>query len=71
MSKMKMKVTDRKEQVIDWLRERRGQKVRQEDLAKECGITQQMISRVMRDLVLEKRVQRMRSIGFQVVRIDG
>jgi predicted transcriptional regulator len=68
---MKMKVTDRKEQVIDWLRERRGQKVRQEDLAKECGITQQMISRVMRDLVLEKRVQRMRSIGFQVVRIDG
>jgi predicted transcriptional regulator len=68
---MKMKVTDRKEQVIDWLRERRGQKVRQEDLAKECGITQQMISRVMRDLVLEKRVQRMRSIGFQVVGIDG
>lgn len=68
---MKMKVTDRKEQVIDWLRERRGQKVRQEDLAKECGITQQMISRVMRDLVLEKRVQRVRSIGFQVVRIDG
>lgn len=68
---MKMKVTDRKEQVINWLRERRGQKVRQEDLAKECGITQQMISRVMRDLVLEKRVQRMRSIGFQVVCIDG
>jgi predicted transcriptional regulator len=68
---MKMKVTDRKEQVINWLRERRGQKVRQEDLAKECGITQQMISRVMRDLVLEKRVQRMRSIGFQVVGIDG
>tara|TARA_R110000868_G_scaffold15457_1_gene70472 strand:- start:1551 stop:1751 length:201 start_codon:yes stop_codon:yes gene_type:complete len=66
-----MKVTDRKEQVINWLRERRGQKVRQEDLAKECGITQQMISRVMRDLVLEKRVQRMRSIGFQVVGIDG
>ena len=68
---MKMKVTDRKEQVIYWLRERRGQKVRQEDLAKELGITQQMISRVMRDLVLEKRVQRMRSIGFQVVGIDG
>lgn len=68
---MKMKVTDRKEQVINWLRERRGQKVRQEDLAKECGITQQMISRVMRDLVLEKRVQRMRSIGFQVVGVDG
>jgi predicted transcriptional regulator len=68
---MKMKVTDRKEQVINWLRERRGQKVRQEDLAKECGITQQMISRVMRELVLEKRVQRMRSIGFQVVGIDG
>jgi predicted transcriptional regulator len=68
---MKMKVTDRKEQVINWLRERRGQKVRQEDLAKECGITQQMISRVIRDLVLEKRVQRMRSIGFQVVGIDG
>jgi predicted transcriptional regulator len=68
---MKMKVTDRKEQVINWLRERRGQKVRQKDLAKECGITQQMISRVMRDLVLEKRVQRMRSIGFQVVGIDG
>lgn len=66
-----MKVTDRKEQVINWLRERRGQKVRQEDLAKECGITQQMISRVMRDLVLEKRVQRMRSIGFQVVGVDG
>jgi len=66
-----MKVTDRKEQVINWLRERRGQKVRQEDLAKECGITQQMISRVIRDLVLEKRVQRMRSIGFQVVGIDG
>ena len=66
-----MKVTDRKEQVINWLRERRGQKVRQEDLAKECGITQQMISRVMRDLVLEKRVQRIRSIGFQVVGIDG
>jgi predicted transcriptional regulator len=66
-----MKVTDRKEQVINWLRERRGQKVRQEDLAKECGITQQMISRVMRELVLEKRVQRMRSIGFQVVGIDG
>jgi predicted transcriptional regulator len=68
---MKMKVTDRKEQVINWLRERRGQKVRQKDLAKECGITQQMISRVMRDLVLEKRVQRMRSIGFQVVGLDG
>jgi hypothetical protein len=68
---MKMKVTDRKEQVINWLRERRGQKVRQEDLAKECGITQQMISRVMRELVLEKRVQRVRSIGFQVVGIDG
>lgn len=68
---MKMKVTDRKEQVINWLRERRGQKVRQEDLAKECGITQQMISRVMRDLVLEKRVERVRSIGFQVVGIDG
>lgn len=66
-----MKVTDRKEQVINWLRERRGQKVRQEDLAKECGITQQMISRVMRDLVLEKRVERVRSIGFQVVGIDG
>ncbi len=66
-----MKVTDRKEQVINWLRERRGQKVRQKDLAKECGITQQMISRVMRDLVLEKRVQRMRSIGFQVVGLDG
>jgi len=66
-----MKVTDRKEQVINWLRERRGQKVRQEDLAKECGITQQMISRVMRELVLEKRVQRVRSIGFQVVGIDG
>ena len=68
---MKMKVTDRKEQVINWLRERRGQKVRQEDLATHCGITQQMISRVMRDLVLEKRVERVRSIGFQVVGIDG
>ena len=66
-----MKVTDRKEQVINWLRERRGQKVRQEDLAAHCGITQQMISRVMRDLVREKRVQRMRSIGFQMVNIDG
>lgn len=71
MNRMKMKVTDRKEQVINWLRERRGQKVRQEDLAKECGITQQMISRVMRDLVLEKRVERVRSIGFQVVGVDG
>ncbi len=68
---MKMKVTDRKEQVINWLRERRGQKVRQEDLAKECGITQQMISRVMRELVGEKRVERVRSIGFQVVGVDG
>jgi len=65
-----MKVTDRKEQVINWLRERRGQKVRQEDLAKECGITQQMISRVMRELVGEKRVERVRSIGFQVVGVD-
>lgn len=63
---MKAKAEERYEQIVDWLRENRGQKNSQRLIAESLGTSQQMISRRLLELLEQGRVKRERFIGYQV-----
>lgn len=61
---MKVKRSERKDQIIGILRRRRGTRTRQRHLAEELKVSQQAISAVLRDMMEEGRVMRTRQMGY-------
>lgn len=62
---MRAKIEDRKEQIMQTLKERRGIKTRQRHLAEELVLSQQFISLVLAQLMKDGRVIRARNLGYQ------
>ena len=59
------KAENRKEQILEWLLDRQGIKNSQRIAACELGISQQMISKYLRQLFTEGRVKIVHRIGYQ------
>ena len=59
------KAENRKEQIIEWLYARQGIKNSQRIAAEDLNISQQMISKYLRQLFTEGRVKIVPRIGYQ------
>lgn len=59
------KMEQRRQQVAGYLRENDGQQIRQRHIAASLGISQQMISRVLANMIEEGAVARSRNLGYQ------
>jgi len=59
------KAENRKQQILEWLFDRQGVKNSQRIAAHELGISQQMISKYLRQLFTEGRAKIVPRIGYQ------
>lgn len=59
------KIEQRREEVAGYLQQNDGQKIRQRHIAASLGISQQMISRVLSNMIEEGAVARSRNLGYQ------
>lgn len=59
------KMEQRRAEVASYLRQHDGQQIRQRHIAASLGISQQMISRVLAQMIEEGAVARSRNLGYQ------
>jgi Mn-dependent DtxR family transcriptional regulator len=63
---MRQSAEIRQQEILEYLAQHQGQKIRQREIAEQIQVSQQIVSRRLRELMDKSLVRYVRSLGYQV-----
>lgn len=67
---MKLPAEDRQEQILAYLVKHQGEKIRQREIAGDVGVSQQVVSLRLRQLMAAGKVRRFPVYGYQITNAE-
>jgi predicted transcriptional regulator len=63
---MRQSAETRQQEILEYLAQHQGQKIRQREIAEQIQVSQQIVSRRLRELMDKSLVKYVRRMGYQV-----